>query len=342
MCWPGATVHFGLCQTNPIPTSGLSGSGAYLEMLRTVDHRRVTSTRTGSVTASDVTNGVIDAYSVASPGSPAQTLYLCPYHKRNSRKAPVGFHLASSTGGASAVPQAADSEVRSRVAVPSERAVYRELPKGYGEFGRVASNPLPLAASPEAILAYLLSLKADGCAPSHQVVPRERPSTTCPAVTSHPIRVYDLTPFGAAGQPIIEPTRVYVVSNFDYNTTQPPVGFHFFDTTPNYRGNTLCTRCGATVKTTAIYQYDCPRCGRLPVNTDMERRRFVANLGALSNRYWSDEQLRNLGALIASNGDLPPDVKQLQFLHFTHVISEDTRKRFEMPPERVHICRAYR
>lgn len=91
---PKAYGPFGLCKTNPIPTRSVSGSNAYLESLRTKDGRRVTANRMGSTRAEDVTSGMIDIYQLLADGQAAGTIYICPYHKRNSAKAPDGFYLA--------------------------------------------------------------------------------------------------------------------------------------------------------------------------------------------------------------------------------------------------------
>lgn len=91
---PKAYGPFGLCNTNPIPTRSVVGSEAYLERLRTKDGRRVTANRLGSTSAEDVTSGMIDIYQLSADGQAVGTIYVCPYHKRNSAKAPDGFLLA--------------------------------------------------------------------------------------------------------------------------------------------------------------------------------------------------------------------------------------------------------
>ena len=84
---------YGLCKTNPVPTRGIPGSNEYLSRLRTKDGRSIESSRIGSTIAEDVTSGAIDMYSITSRGVSIGTVYLCPYHKRNSGKAPEGFRL---------------------------------------------------------------------------------------------------------------------------------------------------------------------------------------------------------------------------------------------------------
>ena len=86
---------YGLCKTNPVPTRGIPGSNEYLSRLRTKDGRSVESSRIGSTSAGEVTSGAIDMYSISSGGGGVSlgTVYLCPYHKRHSGKAPEGFRL---------------------------------------------------------------------------------------------------------------------------------------------------------------------------------------------------------------------------------------------------------
>ena len=84
---------YGLCKTNPVPTRGIPGSNQYLSRLRTKDGRCIENSRIGSTSAEDVTSGAIDMYSITSEGVSLGTVYLCPYHKRNSGKAPEGFRL---------------------------------------------------------------------------------------------------------------------------------------------------------------------------------------------------------------------------------------------------------
>lgn len=91
---PKAYGPFGLCKTNPIPTRSVAGSNTYLESLRTKDGRRVAANRMGSTSAEDVTSGMIDIYQLSADGQPVATIYVCPYHKRDSAKAPEGFYLA--------------------------------------------------------------------------------------------------------------------------------------------------------------------------------------------------------------------------------------------------------
>lgn len=90
---PKGYGSFGLCETNPVPTRDVSGSNEYLSRLRTIDGRPVESSRIGSTSAPDVTSGMIDMYAISIGDVSLGRVYLCPYHKRNSGKAPEGFRL---------------------------------------------------------------------------------------------------------------------------------------------------------------------------------------------------------------------------------------------------------
>lgn len=90
---PGGYGEYGLTATNPIPTVSARCSDHYLEMLR-YGGRPVQAHRVGS-TKSDVTPGMVDMYRLSCDGREIGTVYICPYHKKNSHKAPKGFSLAT-------------------------------------------------------------------------------------------------------------------------------------------------------------------------------------------------------------------------------------------------------
>lgn len=89
---PNGVGSFGLAVTNPIPTRNVPGSNEYLSRLRTMRGTPLETSRVGSTSAKEITNGMIDIYVVNADGQET-TLYICPYHKRNSHKAPDGFIL---------------------------------------------------------------------------------------------------------------------------------------------------------------------------------------------------------------------------------------------------------
>lgn len=94
---PNSSGEFGLSVTNPIPTQSIFGSRRYLSSLRTEDGQELTFERHGS-TMNDISQHPIDIYSVAPVnGGKATTVYVSPYHKRNSGLAPRGFQLGLST-----------------------------------------------------------------------------------------------------------------------------------------------------------------------------------------------------------------------------------------------------
>lgn len=94
---PEATGEFGHDADNPIPTLGITGSHVYLKHLFWDDGTRVAYNRTCSV-ASMATETPVDCYKISHPNDDqSATLYLSPYQKRNSLKAPKGFTLSDHT-----------------------------------------------------------------------------------------------------------------------------------------------------------------------------------------------------------------------------------------------------
>jgi hypothetical protein len=89
---PEGYGEFGLEITNPVPTNTIFGSTAYLGRLRTLDGIKVTYDRIGSMSAPNISQ-IIDGYMIYANGVQITTLYICPYNKKNSGKAPKGFRL---------------------------------------------------------------------------------------------------------------------------------------------------------------------------------------------------------------------------------------------------------
>lgn len=91
---PNAEGEFGMTPSNPIPCKTVFGSTAYLGRLRTLDGTKVGYERVGSTTSS-LSPHPVDEYEISHPnGERLATLYISPYHKRISGKAPQGFQLA--------------------------------------------------------------------------------------------------------------------------------------------------------------------------------------------------------------------------------------------------------
>lgn len=90
---PNGHGEFGHEPTNPIPTKTVFGSTSYLARLRAPDGAKVLHERKGSLIA-EVSPHPIDEYTISHPnGTVLATLYLSPYQKTNSEKAPTGFTL---------------------------------------------------------------------------------------------------------------------------------------------------------------------------------------------------------------------------------------------------------
>jgi hypothetical protein len=91
---PNGIGEFGTTLSNPIPCKTIFGSRAYLSRLRTADGLAVAYTRVGHYFSKEVTPHPIDCYRISNlNGAHLATLYLSPYQKRVSRKAPKGFLL---------------------------------------------------------------------------------------------------------------------------------------------------------------------------------------------------------------------------------------------------------
>jgi hypothetical protein len=91
---PGAYGQFGIVNTNPIPTHFSFGSNEYLSSLRTIDGKPIQFSRVGSTSAENFPDTPIDRYRIeSSTGEKLSDLFICMYHKRNSKKAPEGFYL---------------------------------------------------------------------------------------------------------------------------------------------------------------------------------------------------------------------------------------------------------
>lgn len=94
---PNGIGEYGLAATNPVPCRTIFGSTAYLGRLRAADGTKVRYERIGSV-QSEVSQQPIDMYEISYPsGQELAKLYISPYQKRISGKAPSGFILAENS-----------------------------------------------------------------------------------------------------------------------------------------------------------------------------------------------------------------------------------------------------
>lgn len=93
---PNGYGEFGYDLTNPIPVNTILGNTAYLAKLRTLDGVKVTYNRIGSF-HSPISKNPIDGYKVFANEKEIATLYIDPYNKKNSNKAPRNFKLISFT-----------------------------------------------------------------------------------------------------------------------------------------------------------------------------------------------------------------------------------------------------
>jgi hypothetical protein len=91
---PGGYGEFGYDVTNPIPVNTIFGNTSYLGRLRTLDDMKITYERIGSF-SSPVSANPIDGYVIYATGEKIAKLYIDPYNKKNSKKAPRNFKLIS-------------------------------------------------------------------------------------------------------------------------------------------------------------------------------------------------------------------------------------------------------
>ena len=102
---PNGQGEFGMTPSNPIPCKTVFGSTAYLDCLRTLEGAKVVYKRAGSVT-SDLFPHPVDAYEILHPnGQKLAALFISPYQKRISGKAPRGFKLERAVPIVKVVPK---------------------------------------------------------------------------------------------------------------------------------------------------------------------------------------------------------------------------------------------
>ncbi len=88
---PEGTGKFGWDLTNPIPVNGIPANNMYLSQLVTEEGGAITWQRKGSHSAANI-GGMIDKYEIFdSKTKSLGFLYISPYHKKISTKAPAGF-----------------------------------------------------------------------------------------------------------------------------------------------------------------------------------------------------------------------------------------------------------
>ena len=91
---PEGYGEFGLTVTNPIPVCTVLGNIVYLSKLKTANGEKITYERRGS-TGSQNIKAMIDVYEVFCLNRQIATLYICPYNKKNSNRAPSGFIISN-------------------------------------------------------------------------------------------------------------------------------------------------------------------------------------------------------------------------------------------------------
>jgi hypothetical protein len=90
---PGASGEFGFEPTNPIPARGVVSNERYLDRLRTADGKGIQHRRVRSLVVPGL-NGRVDHYEITQNEKTLCVLFLHPYNRKVSSRAPSGFRLA--------------------------------------------------------------------------------------------------------------------------------------------------------------------------------------------------------------------------------------------------------
>ncbi|MCF6365642.1 MAG: hypothetical protein L3J35_05505 [Bacteroidales bacterium] len=90
---PEGFGEFGIEITNPVPVNSVFGSTVYLKRLITNDGNKIEFKRRGSMSVNNIENP-IDAYIISVAKEKIATIYISPYHKKISQKAPKGFKFS--------------------------------------------------------------------------------------------------------------------------------------------------------------------------------------------------------------------------------------------------------
>jgi len=90
---PNTIGQFGLSPTNPVPVHFIPSNDIYLGRLRTKDGQPIKWERDGSLSIPSIEKSV-DKYKIFdSTGKFLTHIYISPYHKKTSKKAPKGFEI---------------------------------------------------------------------------------------------------------------------------------------------------------------------------------------------------------------------------------------------------------
>ena len=88
---PGGKGEFGLVVSNPVPVQGVMSSEVYLRRLQTAAGEEISWQRIGSFGSENIERP-IDGYQIVDArGKEQPTIYISPYHKKTSEKAPMGY-----------------------------------------------------------------------------------------------------------------------------------------------------------------------------------------------------------------------------------------------------------
>jgi len=90
---PNTIGKFGITPTNPVPVHFIPSNNIYLERLRTTDGQPIKWERDGSLSIPNIEKSVDDYKIFDNAGKFLTHIYISPYHKKTSKKAPQGFEI---------------------------------------------------------------------------------------------------------------------------------------------------------------------------------------------------------------------------------------------------------
>jgi len=90
---PNTIGQFGLSPTNPVPVHFIPSNDIYLGRLRTTDGQPIKWERDGSLSIPNIEKSVDNYKIFDNTGKFLTHIYISPYHKKTSKKAPKGFEI---------------------------------------------------------------------------------------------------------------------------------------------------------------------------------------------------------------------------------------------------------
>jgi hypothetical protein len=208
-----------------------------------------------------------------------------------------------------------ESLLRRAAAEEAEENEYRkagvitdELPLGYGDFGLVASNPIPCKGS-DGAKVYLDSLWVQRLNRSYRTRYRHLGTTRCEAVTPGPIGIYEIstTAVPARNEPAVAVCTIFISPYHLNNSSKLPSMLKHFDLSSGGAKNTVCLYCGTMRPLT---QDNCGTCGRGYGPND-DGVRFRLSQIAFSDKHWSHQNRSENSSQIKNTGKPTAEAENL-------------------------------